>query len=39
MPKLQFIVASTRPGRAGKPIGWWFVRQAELHGGFDIEVT
>lgn len=39
MPKLQVIVASTRPGRVGKPVGEWFVGQAQSHGGFDIEVT
>jgi NAD(P)H-dependent FMN reductase len=37
--KLQVIIGSTRPGRAGKPIADWFVGEAERDGRFEIEVT
>ena len=37
--KLLVIIASTRPGRIGKPIGDWFVEQARVHGDFDVEVA
>ena len=33
------IISSTRPGRAGLPIGTWFAEQAERHGGFDIDLV
>jgi len=36
-PTLQIIVASTRPGRIGLPIGEWFQQQALEHGGFDVQ--
>lgn len=39
MPKLQIIVASTRPGRAGLPVAEWFRGLAEQHGGFELEVV
>jgi NAD(P)H-dependent FMN reductase len=32
--KLEIIVASTRPGRAGLPIGQWAESEAVAHGGF-----
>ncbi|SHN34730.1 NADPH-dependent FMN reductase [Cryptosporangium aurantiacum] len=35
MSRLQIIVASTRPGRVGLPIGQWVEAVAEKHGGFD----
>jgi NAD(P)H-dependent FMN reductase len=35
---LAIIVASTRPGRAGAPIGQWFAARAKDHGGFDMNV-
>lgn len=38
-PTLQVIIASTRPGRAGKPIGDWFAEQCRVDGRFDVEVT
>jgi NAD(P)H-dependent FMN reductase len=38
-PKLQVIVASTRPGRVGPIVAEWFVRLAEQHGGLKIGVT
>ena len=39
MPSLLVIIASTRPGRVGKPIGDWFVERARDHGGFDVAVA
>ncbi len=39
MPLLQIVIASTRPGRIGKPVADWFVGEAEKHGGFDLEVV
>jgi NAD(P)H-dependent FMN reductase len=33
--KLEIIVASTRPGRIGLPIGQWVEAEARTHGGFD----
>jgi NAD(P)H-dependent FMN reductase len=35
MPRLHVIIASTRPGRAGLPIGTWFHDAATRHGRFD----
>ncbi len=37
--KLQIIIASTRPGRAGKPIATWFEGAARAHGKFEIELV
>ncbi len=39
MPKLIMIIASTRPGRVGKPVAEWFYSEAEAHGGFELEVA
>lgn len=39
MPKLNVIVASTRPGRIGYPVGQWFAELARQHGGFDVELV
>ncbi|MGD1056082.1 MAG: NAD(P)H-dependent oxidoreductase [Solirubrobacteraceae bacterium] len=39
MPRLQIIIASTRPGRVGLPVGRWFEERARAHGGFDVEVV
>jgi NAD(P)H-dependent FMN reductase len=36
-PKLDIIVVSTRPGRAGLPVAQWFRGQALAHDGFDVE--
>jgi NAD(P)H-dependent FMN reductase len=36
-PKLLVIVASTRPGRVGRPVADWFLEAAREHGGFEIE--
>jgi NAD(P)H-dependent FMN reductase len=38
MPKLQIIIASTRPGRAANTVAPWVVDRAEAHGGFEVEV-
>ncbi len=39
MATVKIIIASTRPGRVGLPIGTWGARAAEQHGGFDsVEV-
>jgi NAD(P)H-dependent FMN reductase len=37
MPRLAVIIGSTRPGRAGLPIGEWFVQQAVRDGSFDVD--
>lgn len=39
MAILTVVIASTRPGRAGLPIGQWFIGRAEAHGGFEIAVV
>jgi NAD(P)H-dependent FMN reductase len=39
MPVLQIIVASTRPGRVGLPIGRWVYDRAVEHGAFDVELV
>ncbi len=38
-PRLVIIIASTRPGRAGLPIGQWFAERARAFGGFEIDVA
>jgi NAD(P)H-dependent FMN reductase len=35
-PNLLVIVASTRPGRVGRPVGDWFLKTAREHGGFEV---
>jgi NAD(P)H-dependent FMN reductase len=39
MPKLQIVIASTRPGRVGLPVGRWFEERARAHDAFDVEVA
>jgi NAD(P)H-dependent FMN reductase len=39
MPNLMVIIGSTRPGRAGLPIGEWFAEQATKHSGFDVQIA
>ena len=39
MSKLSVIIGSTRPGRAGLPIGQWFFERAKLHGKFEVELV
>ncbi|MGC4107731.1 MAG: NAD(P)H-dependent oxidoreductase [Thermomicrobiales bacterium] len=36
--RLGVIIASTRPGRIGLPIGTWVADAARAHGGFDVTV-
>jgi NAD(P)H-dependent FMN reductase len=37
--KLHVVIASTRPGRAGRAVGDWFIEQARSDGRFDVGVT
>lgn len=39
MPLLRILIASTRPGGVGEPVGRWVEAQARTHGGFDIDVV
>jgi len=39
MSTLSVIIGSTRPGRAGLPIGQWFAERARAHGAFDVDVA
>jgi NAD(P)H-dependent FMN reductase len=39
MLKLLIIIASTRPGRAGLPIGSWFVEYASALGKYDVDLA
>ena len=39
MPRVLVVIASTRPGRAGRAIGDWFVDVARAHSGFDVDVA
>jgi NAD(P)H-dependent FMN reductase len=39
VPRLQVIIASTRPGRVGLPVGTWFDRRARAHGAFEVELV
>jgi NAD(P)H-dependent FMN reductase len=38
-PRLMVIIASTRPGRVGLPIGQWFAAQAEAQGDFEVQLV
>jgi NAD(P)H-dependent FMN reductase len=38
-PTLQIIIASTRPGRVGLPVGQWFEQRARAHGGFEVDLV
>lgn len=38
-PKLLVIIASTRPGRVGLPVGQWFSQWATAQGAFEVEVA
>ena len=38
-PRLMVIIASTRPGRVGLPVGQWFAGQAEAQGDFVVQVV
>ncbi len=39
VPQLLIVIASTRPGRRGLPIGEWITQRAREHGAFDVEVA
>ena len=39
MPRLNVIVASTRPGRVGRQIADWFAARAVEHGGFEVRIV
>jgi len=38
-PALLIVIASTRPGRVGLPVGRWFEDRARSHGGFRVTVA
>ncbi len=38
-PRLMIVIASTRPGRIGLPVGEWFAGRAREHGGFEVDVA
>lgn len=38
-PTLVVVIGSTRPGRAGLPIGEWFAERARGHGAFHVDVA
>jgi NAD(P)H-dependent FMN reductase len=38
-PRLMIVIASTRPGRVGLPVGEWFAGRARAHGGFEVDVA
>jgi NAD(P)H-dependent FMN reductase len=38
-PTLQIVIASTRPGRVGLPVGSWFDARARAHGAFDVDLV
>jgi len=38
MARLGIVIASTRPGRVGLPVGRWFEERARAHGGFEVDV-
>lgn len=38
-PVLQIIIASTRPGRVGLPVGNWVADAARRHGDFAVEIS
>jgi NAD(P)H-dependent FMN reductase len=37
--KLNVIIGSTRPGRAGPPLAYWAAEQAKTHGKFEVELV
>ena len=39
MPRLLIVIASTRPGRIGLPVGEWIAQRALAHGGFEVELV
>jgi NAD(P)H-dependent FMN reductase len=39
MPKLEVVIASTRPNRLGLPIAAWFLERAKAHGKFEVDLA
>jgi NAD(P)H-dependent FMN reductase len=39
MLRLHTVIASTRPGRVGLPVGRWFFERAQAHGKFQAELV
>lgn len=39
MALLQIVIASTRPGRVGLPVGQWVHQAARRHGGFEVDLV
>lgn len=39
MLKLHVIIASTRPGRIGLPVGQWFFKRAKAHAKLDVTLV
>jgi NAD(P)H-dependent FMN reductase len=39
LPTLEVVIASTRPGRVGLPIGRWFFAHAQSHPAFRAELV
>src|SRR4051794_29410544 len=39
MPRLEIVIASTRPGRVGLPVARWFESEAREQGGFEVGVA
>lgn len=39
MPLLQVIIASTRPGRVGLPVGTWIAEFAQSASDFEVEIV
>jgi NAD(P)H-dependent FMN reductase len=37
--RLMVVIASTRPGRVGLPVGEWVVERAVAHGGFRVDLA
>lgn len=37
-PRLGIVIASTRPGRVGLPVGYWVHGRAQEHGNFEIDL-
>lgn len=38
-PMLMIVIASTRPGRVGLPVGQWFQQRAVAQGEFEVQVV
>jgi NAD(P)H-dependent FMN reductase len=38
-PRLMVVIVSTRPGRAGLPVGNWFVEKVKEEAGFELDLV